>query len=84
MKAYVYDRYGPPHVLHCVELPAPEPGPGEILIRVCATSVTTADWRLRASAFPGLMWVIGRLMFGLFKPRNNLFISFILKKAVLF
>ena len=71
MKAFVYDRYGPPDVLRCVELPTPEPGPGEILIRVCATSVTTADWRLRASAFPGLMWVIGRLMFGLFKPRNK-------------
>ena len=71
MKAFVYDRYGPPDVLRCVELPAPEPGPGEILIRVRAASVTTADWRLRASAFPGLMWLIGRLMFGLFKPRNK-------------
>ena len=71
MKAFVYDRYGPSDVLRCVELPKPEPGPGEVLIRVRATSVTTADWRLRASAFPGLMWVIGRLMFGLFKPRNK-------------
>ena len=71
MKAFVYEKYGPPDVLHCVELPTPEPGPGEVLIRVRATSVTTADWRLRASAFPSLMWVIGRLMFGLFKPRNK-------------
>ena len=71
MKAFVYDRYGPPDVLRCVELPTPEPGPGEVLIRVRATSVTTADWRLRASAFPGSMWLIGRLMFGLFKPRNK-------------
>ncbi|MGD1924923.1 MAG: NAD(P)-dependent alcohol dehydrogenase [Paracoccaceae bacterium] len=71
MKAFVYEKYGPPDVLRCVELPTPGPGPGEVLIGVRATSVTTADWRLRASAFPGLMWVIGRLMFGLFKPRNK-------------
>ncbi|MEM1163777.1 MAG: NAD(P)-dependent alcohol dehydrogenase, partial [Pseudomonadota bacterium] len=72
MKAFFYDRYGPPEVLRRVELPVPEPGPGEMLVRVRAASVTTADWRLRASAFPGLMWLIGRLMFGLFKPRNKI------------
>ena len=72
MKAVVYDRYGSVDVLKFRDLPAPEPAPREILIRVRASSVTTADWRLRASAFPGGLWVIGRLMFGLFAPRNRI------------
>jgi NADPH:quinone reductase-like Zn-dependent oxidoreductase len=41
-----------------------------VLIRVRATAVTTADWRMRASAFPRLFWLPGRLWLGLFRPRN--------------
>ena len=29
-----------------------------------------ADWRLRASAFPGGLWLAGRLTTGLISPRN--------------
>jgi hypothetical protein len=49
------------------EIARPKPGKGEILVRVGAAGVTTADWRLRAAAFPGLISAVaGRLMFGLF------------------
>ncbi|WP_347312742.1 NAD(P)-dependent alcohol dehydrogenase [Defluviimonas sp. SAOS-178_SWC] len=71
MKAIVYDRYGPPEVLHEADLPQPEPGPGEVLVRVRASSVTTADWRMRAAAYPGILWLPGRLMTGLTRPRNR-------------
>ncbi len=71
MKAVVYDRYGGPEVLRLDEVPTPVAGPGEVLVRVIASSVTTADWRLRASAFPGLLWLPGRLMTGIFRPRNR-------------
>ncbi|QIE40502.1 NAD(P)-dependent alcohol dehydrogenase [Rhodobacteraceae bacterium SC52] len=70
MKAAVYRRYGPPNVVTVAETPRPVPGPSDVLVEVAATSVTTADWRFRASAFPGGLWIFGRLMSGLRKPRQ--------------
>ncbi|MGD9863179.1 MAG: NAD(P)-dependent alcohol dehydrogenase [Pseudodonghicola sp.] len=70
MKAAVYDRYGPAEAVSIRDLPRPEPKRGEVLVRVQASSVTSADWRLRAAAFPGVTWIPGRLMFGLCRPRN--------------
>ena len=72
MKAVTYDRYGPPEVLQIEELPEPSVGDNDLLVQVEAFSVTTADWRFRASAFPSGMWLIGRLMVGLFRPRQRL------------
>ncbi len=41
-----------------------------LLIQVHATSVTTADWRMRTGDFgSGMSW-LGRLMFGLTRPRT--------------
>ncbi len=70
MKAAIYTQYGPADTVRIAQLPTPAPGPEEVLVRVRASSVTTADWRLRASAFPGLLWLPGRLITGLFAPRN--------------
>lgn len=71
MKAAVYTRYGGPEVVTLAEIDRPTPGKGEMLVRVGAAAVTTADWRLRAAAFPGaISAVAGRLMFGLFRPRK--------------
>lgn len=72
MKAVVYRSYGPADVLGLQEVPRPETGDDEVLVKVGATSVTTADWRLRASAFPGVFWLPGRLMFGVLKPRKTI------------
>lgn len=70
MKAMVYHRYGGPEVVRPFEMPRPEAAEGEVLVRVTAAGITTADWRLRASAFPGGLWLPGRLMTGLFRPRK--------------
>lgn len=70
MKAVVYRNYGPAEVLKLEEVERPAPGEGDVLVRVDATSVTTADWRLRASAFPGITWLPGRLMVGLVRPKK--------------
>lgn len=72
MKAAVHDRYGGPEVVRVTETPDPVPGPGQVLVRVHAAALTTADWRTRASAFPGGLWLPGRLMTGLFRPRNRI------------
>ncbi len=71
MKAAFYDRYGPADVVEIREIDRPEPGPDEVLVKVYATTVTTADWRIRASAFPGAFWLFGRLIYGLTVPKNN-------------
>jgi NADPH:quinone reductase-like Zn-dependent oxidoreductase len=46
MKALVRDRYGPPEVLELVEIDRPEPGDGEVLVRVHAASLNDWDWGL--------------------------------------
>ena len=47
MQAFGFRRYGPPEVLGTLEVPRPEPGPREVLIRVAAAGVNPADWALR-------------------------------------
>ena len=71
MRALVYDRYGPPEVVRLTEAPTPEAQDGEILVRVRASGVNTGDWRLRAAAFPGVMAIPGRLLFGIFRPKDR-------------
>jgi NADPH:quinone reductase-like Zn-dependent oxidoreductase len=72
MKAAVYDRYGPPDVVHIEEVERPRIGEDQLLVRVIATTVTTADWRLRAAAFPPGMRLAGRLFGGLTAPRHRI------------
>jgi len=47
MRAMVIDRFGGPEVLREAELPRPEPGPGELLVRVACAGVNPADWKTR-------------------------------------
>lgn len=71
MKALTYERYGGPEVVTVTDLPKPTPQAGEVLIRVHASAVTTGDWRLRAAAFPGVLAIPGRLMFGVRRPKKT-------------
>ncbi|MFF2084367.1 NADP-dependent oxidoreductase [Nocardia sp. NPDC058176] len=40
--------FGGPEVFERVEVPRPTPGPGEVLVRMVATSVNAADWKVRS------------------------------------
>lgn len=52
MKAVVAAAPGGPEVLEIVERPDPEPGPGEVLVRVRATAVNRADLLQREGRYP--------------------------------
>src|SRR4051794_3442063 len=66
MKAAVRDRYGPPEVVRVEDVPDPTVGPGDVLVRVRASSVNRAD-------LDGLYprWQFTRLFLGLRRPRNQ-------------
>ncbi len=51
MKAAVIGGYGGRERLEIREVPRPEPGAGQILIRVRAASVNPIDWKLRRGSF---------------------------------
>ncbi|MEM1431791.1 MAG: NAD(P)-dependent alcohol dehydrogenase [Pseudomonadota bacterium] len=70
MKRAMSREYGPAESISIEPMAPPVPGPGEIAVRVEAAGVTTADWRLRAAAFPGASALFGRLLFGLRRPRQ--------------
>jgi NADPH:quinone reductase-like Zn-dependent oxidoreductase len=66
VKAVVRDNYGSPDVLELVDLDKPEPGGGEVLLRVNATSVNPADWHiLRGDPY------VARLQLGLREPKDR-------------
>ena len=70
MYAYTYTQYGSPDVLNHVELPTPSPKANEVLIRICATTVSSGDWRARSLTMPAGLGFIGRLVFGITQPRK--------------
>ena len=53
MQAIHITEHGDPTVLKVVDLPRPEPGPGEVLLRVLGVSVNHLDLWLRRG-IPGL------------------------------
>ncbi len=52
MKAVHLFEHGGPEVLTCVDVPIPEVGDNEILIRVRATAVSSWDLRYRSGNLP--------------------------------
>src|SRR4030095_14051731 len=66
MRAVMFHRYGPPEVLSPVDLPIPVPGGDQVLIRVHATTVTSAECGMRRGE---PRW--GRLILGPRRPRRG-------------
>lgn len=65
MKAIVYDRYGGPEELELVRIPVPEPGKGQVRVKVLACGVNLSDWEhLTGSPF------YARLVGGLRRPKQ--------------
>ncbi len=49
MRSIVYSQPGSPDVLRLVERDIPEPGPGEVRVRVAVSGVNPTDWKSRAN-----------------------------------
>lgn len=57
MRAVWYDESGDASVLQVGDMPDPEPGPGEVLVRVVISGINPSDWKMRARAmrFPKII-----------------------------
>ncbi|MEV7006719.1 NADP-dependent oxidoreductase [Streptosporangium sp. NPDC051022] len=47
-RSIVFSSYGEPEELRLTETPVPQPGPGQVLLRVRAAGVNPVDWKIRA------------------------------------
>ena len=70
MNAVVYDRYGPPEVLHLKTVEKPIPKNNEVLIKVNAATVTLYDCWMRSSTAPPGFWLPARIASGIRKPKQ--------------
>lgn len=66
MKAVVYKNFGAPERLQLTEIGKPSPGPEEVLIRVQATTVTSADCMMRRGDT-----LLSRILLGFTKPAKR-------------
>jgi NADPH:quinone reductase-like Zn-dependent oxidoreductase len=67
MRAFVYERYGPPERLRLAEVDTPSPNAGEVLIRVLAAGVNAADWHILRGR-P----LFSRATLGLLRPKHQI------------
>jgi NADPH:quinone reductase-like Zn-dependent oxidoreductase len=70
MRAVVCTAYGPPDVLKLRDVAKPVPKDDELLVRIRATTVSTADCELRRFDFAPWIWLPIRLTFGIIRPRQ--------------
>ena len=67
MKAFVWEKYGPPELLRIAEVGKPVAGAGEVLVRVQAVSVNPADWHsMRGKP------LFSRATLGLLRPKYKI------------
>ena len=71
MKAAVYRKFGGPEVVKIEEIPKPLPKNDEVLIRVCTSTVSVADHRVRCRDLPKGLGFFGPLALGVFGPRKK-------------
>ena len=55
IKAIIFERFGGPDVLSVSQLPRPSAGPGEVLVKVAATTVNPTDIMMRNGAQAAMM-----------------------------
>jgi NADPH:quinone reductase-like Zn-dependent oxidoreductase len=67
MRAFIYEKYGPPETLRMAEVDKPVPTADEVLVEVRAASVNAADWHvLRGKP------LFSRATLGLLRPKHKI------------
>jgi NADPH:quinone reductase-like Zn-dependent oxidoreductase len=67
MKAFLYEKYGPPETLRMAEVEKPAPHADEVLVKVLGLSVNPADWHsMRGKP------LFSRLTLGLVRPKHKI------------
>ena len=67
MKAFIWERYGPPETLRMAQVEKPAPDADEVLVKVLATSVNAADWHsMRGKP------LFSRATLGLLRPKHRI------------
>jgi NADPH:quinone reductase-like Zn-dependent oxidoreductase len=67
MKAFIWEKYGPPETLRMAEVEKPGPDADEVLVKVRAVSVNPADWHsVRGKP------VFSRATLGLLRPKHKI------------
>jgi 2-desacetyl-2-hydroxyethyl bacteriochlorophyllide A dehydrogenase len=67
MKAFIWEKYGPPETLRMGEVEKPAPDADEVLVKVLATSVNAADWHsMRGKP------LFSRATLGLLRPKHRI------------
>lgn len=72
MKAVICEKYGPPEVLEIREVDKPAPNSDEVLVKIMATAVNTADTRIRGLQVSGMLRVVMRFVLGFSGPRQRI------------
>ena len=72
MKAVVYEKYGPPEVLHIKDVEKPTPKDNEVLIKNYATTAHVGDTRMRGFRVPRKYWLPMRFFLGITKPKRTI------------
>ncbi len=70
MRAALCERFGDASVVRVAEVPKPVPGDGEVLVRILASTLDSADRRVRALDMPPGFGPMARLAFGFGRPRQ--------------
>lgn len=70
VKAIACRKYGSPEVLELADLVKPTPAENELLVRIRATTVSSADWRVRSLELPDGFRLLGRVALGMRGPRQ--------------
>ena len=68
MKAMIYTQYGSPDGLRLVDMPKPIPKTGEVLVKIHAAAVNSADIRL----LRGQPFIVRLTGYGMFKPKHTI------------
>jgi NADPH:quinone reductase-like Zn-dependent oxidoreductase len=67
MKAFIYEKYGPPEMLRMAEVGKPAPKTDEVLVKVLAVSVNPADWHsMRGKP------LFSRATLGMLQPKHQI------------